>query len=161
MSKHSRPNSRPTRTDKDSIKDIVKALENYGADISCGACMEVAFTGVTTNEHTCPNSKKQVIGTYYLIRHKATGQFMPQGKKNRGYSHWNPGNPNAEELTMALPIPRMLDSKKKAERCIVQWFYMRNSSNDYDGDVKLGKEDGRKMEDLEVVECELVIRGGK
>jgi hypothetical protein len=33
--------------------DTVQALENVGVDISCGACMEIAFTGVTTNMHTC------------------------------------------------------------------------------------------------------------
>lgn len=33
--------------------DILQALKNYGADTNCGACMEIAFTGVTTNEHSC------------------------------------------------------------------------------------------------------------
>jgi hypothetical protein len=31
----------------------IAALSNSGVDTSCGACMEVAFTGVTTNAHTC------------------------------------------------------------------------------------------------------------
>lgn len=35
------------------MNDILQALKNYGADIECGACMEIAFTGATTNEHTC------------------------------------------------------------------------------------------------------------
>ncbi len=34
--------------------DILAALKNRGVDVTCGACMEIAFTGVTTNEHTCP-----------------------------------------------------------------------------------------------------------
>lgn len=29
------------------------ALQNCGADTDCGACMEIAFTGATTNQHTC------------------------------------------------------------------------------------------------------------
>jgi len=29
------------------------ALRNSGVDVECGACMEVSFTGVTTNTHTC------------------------------------------------------------------------------------------------------------
>lgn len=33
--------------------DIVTALKNSGVDIMCGACMEVAFTSVSTNSHTC------------------------------------------------------------------------------------------------------------
>lgn len=36
-----------------SVPDTIRALKNYGADTKCGACMEVAFTGVTTNQHTC------------------------------------------------------------------------------------------------------------
>ena len=32
---------------------VLMMLSNSGIDIECGACMEVAFTGVTTNQHTC------------------------------------------------------------------------------------------------------------
>ena len=31
----------------------IAALKNSGIDIDCGACMEVAFTGVTMARHTC------------------------------------------------------------------------------------------------------------
>lgn len=34
-------------------ENVLKALKNYGADIECGACMEMAFTGATTNHHIC------------------------------------------------------------------------------------------------------------
>lgn len=30
-----------------------------GHDTSCGSCMEIAFTGVTTNKHTCREAKKE------------------------------------------------------------------------------------------------------
>ena len=40
---------RPTFTED----QVVAALRNSGVDVECGACMEVAFTGVTTNQHTC------------------------------------------------------------------------------------------------------------
>lgn len=32
-----------------------QVLKNSGIDVTCGACMEVAFTSVTTNPHTCPS----------------------------------------------------------------------------------------------------------
>jgi hypothetical protein len=41
------------QTMEDPVEFALSALANYGADITCGACMEVAFTGVTTNVHTC------------------------------------------------------------------------------------------------------------
>lgn len=39
---------------------IITALENSGIDVECGACMEVAFTGVTTNVHTCASVAQRV-----------------------------------------------------------------------------------------------------
>ncbi len=35
------------------IRDTLLALKNYGADTECGACMEIAFTGMTMNQHDC------------------------------------------------------------------------------------------------------------
>jgi hypothetical protein len=46
---------------------ILRALKNYGADVECGACMEVAFTGCTTNQHTCRDRnelQQQLIATW-------------------------------------------------------------------------------------------------
>jgi len=37
----------------DCVGFALHVLKNYGADVECGACMEIAFTGSTTNEHTC------------------------------------------------------------------------------------------------------------
>lgn len=101
---------------------------------------------------------------YYAIRHKATSELMPQGKKNRGYSHWNPSNPNSK-FKYALPIPRLLDTRRKAANCIKAWAANPNSKmsysvsyageEDYSVDIK---PDGRKKEDLEVVEIELVVK---
>jgi len=34
-------------------EEVVQILKNVGVDVDCGACMEVAFTGTTTNTHTC------------------------------------------------------------------------------------------------------------
>lgn len=38
-------------------EQTIKALKNSGIDTTCGACMEIAFTGITTNAHTCPFNK--------------------------------------------------------------------------------------------------------
>lgn len=42
-----------------SVGLALAALKNVGCDTSCGACMEVAFTGVTTNTHTCRRSESE------------------------------------------------------------------------------------------------------
>lgn len=42
------------------------------------------------------------LGIYYVIRHKATGELMPELKRGRGYSWWNPALPmqlNPKKLT--------------------------------------------------------------
>jgi hypothetical protein len=36
-----------------TIPEVLQVLKNLGHDVDCGACMEIAFTGSTTNEHTC------------------------------------------------------------------------------------------------------------
>lgn len=36
-----------------SMQQVLQILKNMGHDTECGACMEMAFTGVTTNAHTC------------------------------------------------------------------------------------------------------------
>jgi hypothetical protein len=44
-----------------------------------------------------------------------------------------------------------LKSEKQAHKVISGWFHCPNSRNDQDGDLMLGKMDGRRKEDLEVV----------
>lgn len=99
----------------------------------------------------------------YAIRHKATLELMPQMRRGRGYSHWNPDNPHSIEFCrrMALGIPRLLGSKKNAKSCIVQWFCQPNAKNFYSEDgVDLSiKDDGRSKDALEVIEVELQIKG--
>jgi hypothetical protein len=93
---------------------------------------------------------------YYIIRHRATGEIMPQMKRGRGYTHWNPNNPNKDMgRIVELCTPRLLTSAKQARRCIDAWAMLPNATNDYDGDLKIGPDDGRKNEDLEIVGVEL------
>ena len=43
----------PFRISDDCLEKCLAVLRNSGIDTECGACMEVAFTGVTTNQHEC------------------------------------------------------------------------------------------------------------
>ena len=104
---------------------------------------------------------------YYVIRHKATGLLMPQSRRERGYSHWNPAVHTTDwsgGMVTALPVPRLIDTRKKANACIKAWFTTQNGRqkihNSYFGeqDIEVDtKPDGRKLEDLEVVEVELMF----
>lgn len=99
---------------------------------------------------------------YYVIRHKASGELMPQMKRGRGYSHWHPGvNPLPSSSDN---IPRIVHSLGKANRCISQWNTYPNgrttTSQSYHGDIDIFtdfKPDSRKKEDLEVVEIILKL----
>lgn len=46
-----------------SHEDVIRILKNVGEDVECGACMEIAFTGVTTNQHECKDNKGAVTVT--------------------------------------------------------------------------------------------------
>ena len=100
--------------------------------------------------------------TYFAIRHKETGMLMPEVQR-RGYSHWNPTTGKFPD-TM-LPTPRLIDTRRKAARCIQQWINNPNASygyrQGYDGreDYQINiKPDGRSIDDLEIVEIELSIK---
>jgi hypothetical protein len=102
---------------------------------------------------------------YYAIRHKATGELMPQAKRDRGYSHWNPSHPE-HEFRQKLGVPRLIDTRRRAARCITMWVANPNgkrsgSQNNYTGeydDIVDFKDDGRTSDDLEVIEINLLIR---
>lgn len=99
-----------------------------------------------------------LLGTYFTIRHKATGEFMPQAKRNRGYSNWNPAVAD-NEFSAALGFPRILQSHAQAQRCINAWNAMPNGhikpSYDGDDDIEI-RDDKRSKDDLEVVEIVIV-----
>lgn len=97
-----------------------------------------------------------------MIRHKATGEYMPELKR-RGYSYWNPSTKSMPNTITGCP--RLLKSRKTAMQCIVQWAHLPNaretSSQGYYGDWDtdlITKPDGRKKEDLEVVEVRIFPR---
>jgi hypothetical protein len=102
--------------------------------------------------------------TFYCIRHIKSGELFPEVKTRGGYSHWNPDNPDMP-IKIFKGVPRLFESSKRAKKCIVEWFACQNgrrsgyqtSSGEWD-DIVDTKEDGRKKEDLEVVEIQLVIK---
>jgi hypothetical protein len=98
----------------------------------------------------------------FAIRHKATGEFMPELER-RGYSHWNPTTRNYPDNMTGSP--RLLISRRKAERCIIQWAYNPNArqrfTTNYYGEDDIEfeiKPDGRTKTDLEVVEVSLKMK---
>ena len=104
--------------------------------------------------------------TYYMIRHKATGEFMPELRRTRGYSHWNPSKfETAEHLKdKLLGVPRLLSSRRRASKCIDAWnanpnsvWSIRQSYLGNDDEFIDTKPDGRSKDDLEIVEVNLEI----
>ena len=106
---------------------------------------------------------------FYAIRHKATGDLMPELTGGRGYSHWNPTNKETyDDLRRILTgTPRLLSSRRKALMCIAQWFSLPNGiekrsyNSGYYGDeedvIIQTTPDGRSKDDLEVVEIHLEV----
>jgi hypothetical protein len=88
---------------------------------------------------------------FYIIQHIASGEFMPQMKRNRGYSHWNPSTLSIPDN--AMKVPRLLTSISQAKRVISQWFANPNMTVSYytggDEDIKF-KNDGRRKSDLRI-----------
>ena len=97
------------------------------------------------------------MSIYYAIRHKETGQLMPHAKRGRGYTHWNPPNGVMNE---ALDSPRLFSTLRKAKKVISIWASLPCAREDYYGETRSGIRvalDGRKKEDLEVVQIHLFI----
>lgn len=54
---------------------------------------------------------------YYVIRHKETKEYMPEYKGGKGYSFWL-----ADDIKdNHLPHPRLITTKEKAQKVIVEW----------------------------------------
>jgi hypothetical protein len=104
---------------------------------------------------------------YYMIRHKATGEFMPELRRGRGYSFWNPGKKDTLEVFQKKKLtgaPRLFGTRRIAHRAVVQWNALPNcrmamtmsyeGEEDYSVDIR---SDGRSKEDLEVVEVNIEV----
>ena len=103
---------------------------------------------------------------YYMVRHKATGEFMPELVRT-GYSFWNPNVEPADKTFQKRKLtgcPRLFHSHKSAYRSIVQWNCMPNAKRvshiSYFGeevDDISTKPDGRSKTDLEVVKVNIEV----
>jgi hypothetical protein len=103
--------------------------------------------------------------TYYMIRHKATGEYMPELDRTRGYSFWNPAKVDTVATLgrKVLGTPRLFPSRKSAHRSIVQWNAVPNGHQsasfgpfgEDDIDIKI-EPDGRSKDDLEIVEVDII-----
>jgi hypothetical protein len=102
---------------------------------------------------------------YYVIRHKATGEIMPQSRKDKGYSHWNPSHPE-HEFGLGLGVPRLIDTRRRAARCIYMWAsnpngkhkgYQNQWTGEWEDDYDI-KPDGRTANDLEIVEVDVILQ---
>ena len=103
-----------------------------------------------------------------MIRHKATGELMPELKRTRGYSWWNPTKVDTAELfgKKLIGTPRLFTSRGSAHRSIVQWYSIPNGrtkgyqthDGEYD-DFLDSKPDSRSKVDLEIVIASVEITG--
>lgn len=101
---------------------------------------------------------------YYAIKHKPTGQCMPQMvfKASGGWSSWTPG-----ALGNTNPAPRLFCERASAVRAAAAWAAGSWSADmetyssfdepeySYRGTPYPTKVDGRRFEDLEIVEVEM------
>lgn len=92
----------------DSTAAIVQALKNYGADVECGACMEIAFTGMTQAEHDCPGPREKV--TVELASavpapptYKDYGIYSPEVERDLSLNYTS--GPERRDYQEAVPAP--------------------------------------------------------
>lgn len=64
------------------VGELISALKNSGIDTTCGACMEIAYTGITVSDHTCKQSTGPLL---QCIECKNTES--PAGAMARQFNH--------------------------------------------------------------------------
>lgn len=103
----------------------------------------------------------EIHSGYYVIRHKATGELMPQMKRGRGYSSWNPTS--ADKVYAITNVPRIIFGLRTAKRIVSLWNSIPNGNMSWAQNSDGGhqyldiKPDGRKKEDLEIVPIQIAF----
>jgi len=101
----------------------------------------------------------------YLIRHKATGEYMPLYRRGKGYSHWNPSHPEKMIAAQNMRVLRLFKSRSQAIRVVRVWVANPNLERGHgyfgDGDTLKVQSDGRKIEDLEICPINIIIGEGE
>jgi len=59
--------------------DLVKACANFGVDLTCGACSEIFYTGVTLASHTC---KASHTAQGPVIKYEAQRERLPDERRS-------------------------------------------------------------------------------
>lgn len=97
------------------------------------------------------------MATFYVIRHKATHELMPE--VHTGYTHWKPGQENSRRS----PIPRLFISEKKAKAALRSYLQGEFAWVPvHSGGISLTFVDKRKRinprnpDDFEVLEMRLI-----
>jgi hypothetical protein len=101
--------------------------------------------------------------TFYVIRHKASGEVMPLIRRGRGYSWWNPAVKQESHPPFMIGIPRLFANQRNATKAIEQWLVFPNgrrkgyqdSTGDWD-EIVVSKDDGRKKSDLDIIKVRLL-----
>jgi len=97
---------------------------------------------------------------YYVIRHKETGNYMPQKMfrtATGGYSFWEPTNAGGMGgVGFPAIIPRLFTNKQSAQTAITYWLKgnaekMRDYDGEFEGLAYNPPVISRKREDLEVI----------
>lgn len=143
------------------LRAICMGIKNPG---ECAFTADMVMTGAPI--------LSPVMLTFYALRHVRSSLLMPNMKRGRGYTHWNPDNVEAtQELYSAMQTPRLLTTKKQAQRCRQLWaqypcaFTVRYEqsmwSDEGGGEDFRTKPDGRKLDDLEIVAVHVIVNDVK
>lgn len=88
------------------------------------------------------------LGTYYAIRHKPTGKYLPQPASRQGFSHVAPMDPSVR-------APRLMADQMFARRVLGRWL-MGHQDDHGDGGIRIRKDINRIREDMEIVRVVIV-----
>ena len=101
----------------------------------------------------------------YALRSLDTGEFMPEMRNHRGYSHWSPkAGKSTPKLARETGLPRLFPDRRSATIGRASWAmgifsYEHSVPNPLDdpyGESELVATDmGRKATDLQIVEVDV------
>jgi len=83
--------------------------------------------------------------TYYAIKHKPSGGFLPQGLRNRGFTHNEPSTHD----------PPRLFTNTKGAKCALTWWLKGETIQEWaydDYEIMTSRKENRKSEEMEIVE---------
>lgn len=107
-----------------ATSETLWALKNSGIDISCGACMSVAFSGSTTASHTCvkPPLQLELHCPMCGRKHVDSGEFAT--KPHHTHSCQNPGcghtwRPAVQPTVGVACLPGFVSERTEADEAVL------------------------------------------